>query len=995
MKPKQINNSLIDVSYFIKNKVIQNDVDSYLYQSYKVISSPANQNRVSSFIEHFNEENYKNEQTKYKINSIIGTYMKSPLPKISFQANQKTYNNTNYFDNFNLKKKCFANSITNTPSRDNKKYLYLSNKFNYKSGKKDFIVDVKVNFPFLNVNNNNNNDKIRSSININHDNNINDEEDLNSCLTISKEKNRANKLINILHKKHIDSDSSNFRNIIVKLNENGNNKIQEVNYLNKYKNGKIFINNIINHDKYRYKNRKLFQQKFFKLNNIFSFNKNSQKDLNNNNEKKDKDKEIANANNNDSYEIKNNNNKIILNLKNLDKKLNATREKNAKNEKKEISEKNKNIENNKKSEKNDNKLIKKIMANNNESKKLKIENKENSFTYENRNNLKLIKNGRNKPNNLMQMLSQKKLKVRPKLSLMTKLDKFPTSYNSKEYIIRKYLSKKECPYNLNNNSNVNIIIDIEKNINLPIEKYYYTINKMYRNQLPEYMKHRINWEYIDSKKINLQEQKNININFEWRYLSSRLNFKKYKYEPGSSAQNRRYKMVNLFEKNYEIGNKRNMFINLISYCDEINFNVFEIVPFTVTINYSKDIDQFLDALKEIINFINSKKNNKNDQNLIINRKYGDQFWFDKNYEYLENQYIYINKNFLSNKNYWIIKPPDLYQGICIEISNNFDEIKQKCKNMFKGVDKRLAPDLEVTLEEEDSDEDKNNINSNINNSLINEKNYLNINLNNSGSDFELRSDEKILNNSIENINNNTSKYKKKEQKKVYSRITCFNEIIIQKYLDNPLLYKKRKFDIRCFALVDSNLNVFFCREGHLKGSSELYDINNTNKFIHITNHSLQKKSSKFEYYEYGNEMSYSDFKEFMKEEKIPLENFNKMIERMKFLVKISFKAVGSKLLRITPVLCFEIFGYDFILDNDFNPWILEINNNPGLGISSPVIQKLVPRMIDDALRLTIDKVFETKYDNECIDENGKYKSKYKLEGFTDEENIFEFLCNVG
>ena len=100
-------------------------------------------------------------------------------------------------------------------------------------------------------------------------------------------------------------------------------------------------------------------------------------------------------------------------------------------------------------------------------------------------------------------------------------------------------------------------------------------------------------------------------------------------------------------------------------------------------------------------------------------------------------------------------------------------------------------------------------------------------------------------------------------------------------------------------------------------------------------------------------------------------------------------------MRVTPVLCFEIFGYDFILDNDFNPWILEINNNPGLGISSPVIQKLVPRMIDDALRLTIDKVFETKYDNECIDENGKYKSKYKLEGFTDEENIFEFLCNVG
>ena len=529
---------------------------------------------------------------------------------------------------------------------------------------------------------------------------------------------------------------------------------------------------------------------------------------------------------------------------------------------------------------------------------------------------------------------------------------------------------------------------------------------MYRNQIPQYMKHRINWELVNLKKMSLEEQKNININFEWKYLSNRLNFKNYKYEPGTNLPRKKYRMVNLFERNYEIGNKRNMFINIISYCDKINLNAFDYVPFTITINYSKDLEQFLEALKEIMTFLNSKK--INNQDLILNRKYSEQFWFDKNYDYLENQYIYINKNFLSNKNYWIIKPPDLYQGKCIEISNDFNEINKKCKNMFKGVNKTILPDLSLNLEEEDSDEEKNNVNTNanINNSIYNNnniyKNSLQNNLNNSGSDIELKSEEN-LNNSSEIINNinlnslNSIKNKKhiNIKKKIYSRITCFNEIIVQKYLDNPLLYKKRKFDIRCYVLVDSNLNVFFCREGHLKGSSEFYNIYTTNKFIHITNHSLQKKSSKFEQYEYGNEMSYSDFKSFMQEENIPIENFNKMIEQMKYLVKISFKSVGNKLLRITPVLCFEIFGYDFILDNDFRPWILEINNNPGLGISSPVIEKLVPRMIDDALRLTIDKVFETKYDIECIDENGKYKSKYKLDGFSDEENVFEFLCIVG
>jgi hypothetical protein len=210
-----------------------------------------------------------------------------------------------------------------------------------------------------------------------------------------------------------------------------------------------------------------------------------------------------------------------------------------------------------------------------------------------------------------------------------------------------------------------------------------------------------------------------------------------------------------------------------------------------------------------------------------------------------------------------------------------------------------------------------------------------------------------------------------------------------------LLYNKRKFDIRCYVLVDSNLNVFFCREGHLKGSSEKYDLNNTNKFIHITNYSLQKKSNKFEKYEYGNEISFKDFKLFLEKENISLDNFDNLINDMKYLIKISMNSVGKKLFKTENVLCFEVFGYDFIVDNNFKPWILEINNNPGLGISSPVIEKLVPRMFDDALRLTIDKIFDTKYHDSCFDkDNNLYISKYKLEGFSDDENVFEFLCNV-
>ena len=521
------------------------------------------------------------------------------------------------------------------------------------------------------------------------------------------------------------------------------------------------------------------------------------------------------------------------------------------------------------------------------------------------------------------------------------LESLPSNFKKKENIINKYLNSLYIEYSFNLNSPLN---NSSNNI------YYFNISKMYRKQMIEYMKHRINWKHIEYSSLNnmpnTPKNNNININFEWKYYSNRLNYKKYKYS--SNIPNKKLRMINLFEKNYEIGNKKNMFLNLMSYCDEIKYNIFDIVPFTMILSNTKDIDLALNSLKEIIEFLEENKNTN--KNIIINKLYQEHFGYDKNFEKISEQIIYFDKNFISDKNYWILKPTDMYQGKYIEISNKYDDICRKCLNMFKGVNSNLFKEI-MEIEEENQKNENNITTTNI-------RKKLNI------------------------------------KKPAISKMYCCSDIIIQKYLDNPLLYKKRKFDIRCFALLDCNLNVYYCKEGHLKGSSELYNVENSNKFIHITNYSFQKKSSSFERYEHGNEISYENFKEFLKEEGIPLDKFNKMIEDMKFLIKLSFKSVSKKLYRTNDVLCFELFGYDFIIDNEFKPWILEINNNPGLGISSPVIKKIIPRMIDDAFRLTIDKVFDTKYNDECFDEEGKYKTRFPIEGYKNDENIFEFLCNI-
>ena len=122
--------------------------------------------------------------------------------------------------------------------------------------------------------------------------------------------------------------------------------------------------------------------------------------------------------------------------------------------------------------------------------------------------------------------------------------------------------------------------------------------------------------------------------------------------------------------------------------------------------------------------------------------------------------------------------------------------------------------------------------------------------------------------------------------------------------------------------------------------------------------------------------------------------FSKIFNRMKEEIQLSMNSVGRKLMGVPKVLSFQIFGYDFIIDKKYNPWILEINDNPGLEISSELISHLIPRMIDDAIRLTVDKVFPTKYDKEVISEDGHYKSKFYLEGFNNEENVFDFICNI-
>ena len=109
-------------------------------------------------------------------------------------------------------------------------------------------------------------------------------------------------------------------------------------------------------------------------------------------------------------------------------------------------------------------------------------------------------------------------------------------------------------------------------------------------------------------------------------------------------------------------------------------------------------------------------------------------------------------------------------------------------------------------------------------------------------------------------------------------------------------------------------------------------------------------------------------------------------------------SVRQKINKNNRRYCMSIFGYDFMLDRNLRSWLIEVNTNPCLEESNKLLSRLIPRMLDDMLKIVLDPLFGTTLAAQPMaaseSETGlPVQLEYPVDGYSNQENMFKLLMS--
>lgn len=222
--------------------------------------------------------------------------------------------------------------------------------------------------------------------------------------------------------------------------------------------------------------------------------------------------------------------------------------------------------------------------------------------------------------------------------------------------------------------------------------------------------------------------------------------------------------------------------------------------------------------------------------------------------------------------------------------------------------------------------------------------------------------------------------------------------IVQEYITKPLLVRGRKFDIRCYVLLhldkskngDNKLRAYFHEHMYVRTSGKKYSLNDLeDKECHLTNDAVQQKCATYGKFEPGNKLNMNEWQAQIDRDysgapgDIVQAN---IIPRMKELTSISISAALDKLEKSSVNKSFELLGYDYMVSDDFQPLLIEVNSNPCLEFSCPLLSRMIPDVISDTFKLSVDQLLPPP------PEGSRTKNcEAVVAGILSEKNLFEEL----
>ncbi|KAL7866724.1 hypothetical protein AOLI_G00145380 [Acnodon oligacanthus] len=200
------------------------------------------------------------------------------------------------------------------------------------------------------------------------------------------------------------------------------------------------------------------------------------------------------------------------------------------------------------------------------------------------------------------------------------------------------------------------------------------------------------------------------------------------------------------------------------------------------------------------------------------------------------------------------------------------------------------------------------------------------------------------------------------------KLPAQDHFIVQEYLDKPFLMEGYKFDLRIYILVTScdPLRIFLYNDGLVRMGTEKYHTPNESNlsqlYMHLTNYSVNKHNENFERDETvdkGSKRSIGWFTEFLRTNDYDVAKFWGDVSELVVKTLIVAEPHVLHAYRMcrpgqppgSDSVCFEVLGFDIILDRKLKPWLLEINRAPSFGTDQKIDYDVKKGVLLNALKL--------------------------------------------